>query len=113
MTDTLLIIEDKALLGGELTRHYRRAGWEVVHATALADAKRLLLDKNLEPLVVLSDMNLPDGSALGLLERFGPKRRLASGYSWRAMGQLPIPFAGCAWARLISWRSRAISSDST
>jgi two-component system response regulator AtoC len=69
MADTLLIIEDEELLGNELARHYRHEGWEVVLARNLAAAKRALIEQKLEPLVVLSDMNLPDGNALDLLER--------------------------------------------
>jgi DNA-binding NtrC family response regulator len=68
MADTLLLIEDEALLGAELARHFRRAGWDVVHHADLAGARRALLEEALGPLVVLSDMNLPDGNALDLLE---------------------------------------------
>jgi DNA-binding NtrC family response regulator len=68
MADTLLVIEDEDLLANELARHYRDSGWEVVHAPDIGAAKRLLQEKFLEPLVVLSDMNLPDGTALDLLE---------------------------------------------
>lgn len=68
MTDTLLVIEDETLLRSELARHYRRLGWEVVAAETLAKARQTLLDQGLEPLVVLSDMSLPDGNALDLLD---------------------------------------------
>jgi DNA-binding NtrC family response regulator len=74
MADTLLLIEDEALLGAELTRHFERAGWEVVHHTDLAGARKSLLDTGLAPLVVVSDMNLPDGSALDLLEHVREQR---------------------------------------
>jgi two-component system response regulator AtoC len=66
MADTLLLIEDEALLGTELACHFREQGWEVVLAETLAAARRLLPEW--EPLVVLSDMSLPDGNALDLLE---------------------------------------------
>jgi len=69
MSDTLLIIEDEHLLGQELARHYRREGWEVVLADTLGAAERTLVEQQFEPLVVLSDMNLPDGNALDMLER--------------------------------------------
>lgn len=69
MADTLLIIEDEVVLGGELERHFRREGWEVARANRLDQARQLLLEHSLEPLVVLSDMRLPDGNALDLLER--------------------------------------------
>jgi DNA-binding NtrC family response regulator len=69
MPDTLLVIEDEPLLSEELARHYRREGWEVVQAASLNDAERVLGDRGLTPLVVLSDMTLPDGNALDLLEK--------------------------------------------
>ena len=69
MPNSLLLIEDETLLGQELTRHYRRDGWEVEWARNLADARRLLLEQHCEPLLILSDMNLPDGNALDLMER--------------------------------------------
>jgi two-component system response regulator AtoC len=75
MADTLLIIEDEALLGSELARHFRREGWLVELAPNLAGARRLLLDEDLEPLVVLSDMSLPDGNALDLLEEVRERAR--------------------------------------
>ena len=68
MIETLLIIEDEKLLGSELSRHYRAHGWEVVLADTLAEAKTLLLKKRIEPLLILSDMNLPDGNALDFME---------------------------------------------
>ncbi len=69
MPDTLLVIEDEALLGAELCDEFVSAGWETRLATDLAQAERILLEQNIEPLVVLSDMNLPDGNALDLLEK--------------------------------------------
>ncbi len=68
MSEALLLIEDEALLGSELQRHYRRNGWEVTWAKNLKQAKEILVDQNAGPLVILSDMNLPDGNALDLLE---------------------------------------------
>jgi two-component system response regulator AtoC len=68
MIETLLIIEDEKLLGSELSRHYRQSGWDVALATNLAEAKALLLKKRIEPLLILSDMNLPDGNALDFME---------------------------------------------
>ncbi|SMF94545.1 DNA-binding transcriptional response regulator, NtrC family, contains REC, AAA-type ATPase, and a Fis-type DNA-binding domains [Methylomagnum ishizawai] len=69
MPNSLLLIEDETLLGQELTRHYRRGGWEVEWVRSLAEARRLLLDQHCEPLLILSDMNLPDGNALDLMEQ--------------------------------------------
>ena len=70
MTDTILIIEDEALLGRELERHYSKVGWKAVLADSLTEARKQLLGKGLAPLAVLSDMSLPDGNALDLLEEF-------------------------------------------
>lgn len=79
MADTLLLIEDEALLGTELARHFRRDGWEVTLAPTVAAARRALLDDELAPLVVLSDMQLPDGSALDLLAEV---RERSGGGEW-------------------------------
>ena len=68
MPHTLLIIEDEVLLGQELQRHFQREGWEVRLAASLTEARRLLFDAALEPAAVLSDMSLPDGNALDLLD---------------------------------------------
>jgi two-component system response regulator AtoC len=68
MSESLLIIEDEQLLGSELAHHYRLASWNVVWAKTFADAKRALFERSLDPLVVLSDINLPDGNGLDLLD---------------------------------------------
>ena len=68
MIETLLIIEDEKLLGTELSRHYRVQGWDVVLVDSLANAKTQLLTNRIEPLLILSDMNLPDGNALDFME---------------------------------------------
>ncbi len=73
MRDTLLIIEDEELLGGELARHFRDERWRVERATSLAEAREVLAGAA-DPLVVLSDMNLGDGSALDLLEEHRDQR---------------------------------------
>lgn len=67
--DTLLIIEDEALFGNELKRHFQRSGWHVVVAPTSREAEHLILRSRIAPLVVLSDMNLPDGNGLDLLEK--------------------------------------------
>ncbi|NJD18237.1 MAG: sigma-54-dependent Fis family transcriptional regulator, partial [Gemmatimonadetes bacterium] len=66
--DPLLIIEDEALFREELARHFRREGWEVALAEDVARARAILESGALDPLVVLSDLSLPDGSGLDLLE---------------------------------------------
>jgi len=68
MADTLLIIEDEDALGGELARYYDEQGWEVIWARTAAEARTVLFKETLDPLVILSDMALPDGSALDVLE---------------------------------------------
>ena len=79
MSDTLLLIEDEPLLSAELVRHFKRAGFEVMSAGTLAEAKRMLLEDDVQPLVVVSDMSLPDGNALDLLEA---TRAAAVGGEW-------------------------------
>lgn len=69
MSDTMLIIEDEALLGAELCDEFAGSGWDAVLASDLDAAAKLLFERNLEPLVVLSDMSLPDGNSLDLLEK--------------------------------------------
>jgi DNA-binding NtrC family response regulator len=75
MADTLLLIEDEELLADELVRHFSREGWDVVHHLKLSSARRALIDEGLVPLVVVSDMNLPDGNALDLLEEWREQNR--------------------------------------
>ncbi|MDH5302202.1 MAG: sigma-54 dependent transcriptional regulator [Gammaproteobacteria bacterium] len=67
MNNKLLIIEDEPLLGNELSRRFRRMGFEVQLCSTIAQARQALLEQQLEPLVVLSDMNLPDGNGLDFL----------------------------------------------
>jgi DNA-binding NtrC family response regulator len=73
MTNTLLIIEDEALLGAELARYFKKADWEVSVVDSVQKAETHLREQNIDPLVVLSDMNLPDGNALDLLEKLKPE----------------------------------------
>ncbi len=68
LNNTLLLIEDEALLAAELARYFGKAGWEVSIAHSLQEAEHYLRAQTLDPLVVLSDMNLPDGNALDFLE---------------------------------------------
>jgi DNA-binding NtrC family response regulator len=78
MTNNLLIIEDEQLLGAELQHHFRRNGWNTTWRKTLAEAEQTVLKGDLEPLVVISDMALPDGNGLDLLERV---RRDKNGHS--------------------------------
>ena len=70
MRDSLLIIEDETLLGSELARYFRKQNWETTLVRSLAEAEKNLTEQGVDPLVVLSDMNLPDGNALDFLEKF-------------------------------------------
>jgi two-component system response regulator AtoC len=89
MADTLLVIEDEDLLAGELVRHYRKAGWEVFHARDLHEARKLLLEDPLGPLVVVSDMSLPDGNALDLLETARDRSVVGEWVLLTAYGTIP------------------------
>jgi DNA-binding response OmpR family regulator len=64
MPDALLLSEDGPLLGAELKEDFDEQGWDTTLARSLAEAERLLFARGMEPLVVVSDMNLPDGNAL-------------------------------------------------
>lgn len=68
MKDCLLIIEDEQLLGNELKRYFVKQNWEVIWVQSILEAKKILQKKEFDPIVVLSDMNLPDGNALDFLE---------------------------------------------
>ena len=68
MSDTLLIIEDEALLGREMQRRFVKQGWDVVLSTTIEDARAQFVDRHLRPLVILADMNLPDGNSLDLID---------------------------------------------
>jgi len=68
MANSLLIIEDETLLGAELKRHFDRSGWDVMLVDTIAAGREQMTRRGLNPLVVLSDMSLPDGNALDLLE---------------------------------------------
>jgi two-component system response regulator AtoC len=89
MADALLIIEDEPLLGSELREEFAEAGWDAVLAPDLAQAERLLFVRNLEPLVVLSDMSLPDGNAMDLLEKVRAKGLAGEWIFLTAYGGVP------------------------
>jgi DNA-binding NtrC family response regulator len=73
MKDCLLIIEDEKLLGLELQRFFRKQDWEVEWVESLSKARHILLAQKIDPIVILSDMNLPDGNALDFLEEMRDK----------------------------------------
>jgi two-component system response regulator AtoC len=89
MPDTMLVLEDEELLGAELTRYFRRKGWEVQLARSLAEARDLLVERDFEPLVVLADMSLPDGNALDLLEKLRQHTSFGEWVILTAYGTVP------------------------
>jgi two-component system response regulator AtoC len=89
MADTLLIIEDESLLGQELREDFAEQGWDAVLTTNLAGAEKSLLKDNLDPLLVLSDMTLPDGNALDLLEKVRARGLPAEWIFLTAYGGVP------------------------
>lgn len=91
MSDSLLIIEDEALLGREMQRRFIKQGWDAVLSPDLTDARRQLLDAHLQPVVVLADMNLPDGNSLDLLDelRTTSKQPIGEWILLTAYGTIP------------------------
>ncbi len=69
MPETLLVIEDEPLLGAELQDEFKQQGWDTYLATTIREARHLLSERDIQPLVVLSDMNMPDGNGLDLLDK--------------------------------------------
>jgi two-component system response regulator AtoC len=86
---SLLVIEDEPLLGAEIARHYRLGGWDVELAASNEQARKLLLRESFDPLLVLSDMNLPDGNALDLMEEVRPKQAYAEWIFLTGYGSVP------------------------
>lgn len=76
MSPVLLLIEDEVLLAQELAHHFVGLGYEVTLCATLAEAAGALAPGGCDPWVVLSDMTLPDGNALDLLQA---RRTLADG----------------------------------
>ncbi len=76
---TMMVIEDERLFGSELKRRFEREGWQVTLSADIEDARHLMLSVGLEPSVVLSDMNLPDGNGLDFLEEV---RAAGKGGEW-------------------------------
>jgi DNA-binding NtrC family response regulator len=89
MINTLLIIEDEKLLGLELSSHYKQLGWEVILSATLAQAKECLISKEIEPLLILSDMNLPDGNALDFMEKNKKQTSIAEWVFLTGFGNVP------------------------
>ena len=79
MNGSILIIEDEDLLGEELRHHFRRVGWDAERVSTLEEARTQLLQKGTTPDLVLSDLSLPDGMALDLLQEI---REAGLGGEW-------------------------------
>ncbi|GLQ56193.1 sigma-54-dependent transcriptional regulator [Devosia nitrariae] len=69
MGEDLLIIEDDPMLGIDLKRQFERGGRRTRLVRSLGEAEPFVTGPGHEGLVVLSDLHLPDGNALDLLER--------------------------------------------
>ncbi len=89
MAETILIIEDERELGEMLRRHYERSGWEVVLCDSITGSRRYIVDQDLQPLVILSEMNLPDGNALDLLDELNGARRGSEWIFLTSHGSVP------------------------
>lgn len=88
MTD-LLIIEDEKLLGSQLKKRFERSGWDVTLASSAAEARYFLFKNPIDPDVVLSDLNLPDGDGLKLLEEYREEGLKAEWVFLSGYGQTP------------------------
>jgi DNA-binding NtrC family response regulator len=89
VSDTLLVIEDEHLLRTELARHFGGEGWEVATADRLRAARKIFDERESDPLVVLTDMSLPDGNALDLLESIHEKHPHAEWVFLTGYGTVP------------------------
>jgi len=89
MPETLLVIEDEPLLGSELRSDFAEQGWEALLADSIHAAERLLFERRVEPLVVVSDMSLPDGNGLDLLEKVRARGSSSEWIFLTAYGSVP------------------------
>ena len=67
----ILIVEDEVLFARAVAKRLQKDGFECGHAETIEDAR--ILNKQLEPDLVLLDMRLPDGNGLDLLTEFVAK----------------------------------------
>jgi DNA-binding NtrC family response regulator len=63
---TLLIVEDELVLARNLSKAFVRHGFEVQHATGIAEGRKVAASTPVD--VALLDLRLPDGSGLDLLD---------------------------------------------
>ena len=68
MANKLLIIEDDTDTSGGLSKRFKQQGWNTVVADGVSEARRLLLDEEFNPHVIIADLGLPDGNILDYLE---------------------------------------------
>src|SRR6185295_13263170 len=68
----ILLVEDHADTNKSLTNLLRRRGYHVQSAVSLQSALDLSATEVLD--VLISDLGLPDGDGLELMEKLGPKR---------------------------------------
>ncbi len=68
MANRLLLIEDDAHSGEQLSAYYRKQGWQVQMATDVMLARKYLLEKEYDPHIIITDLSFPDGSILDVLE---------------------------------------------
>ncbi len=68
MSKKLLIIEDDDTTRTDIVQSYRDKAWKVYAANSLQQAKRLLLEDEINPHVILADLGLPDGNILDHIE---------------------------------------------
>jgi CheY-like chemotaxis protein len=82
----ILLVEDHEPTAAVLSRLLRRSGHTVEHAPTLADARRLAGSANFD--LVMSDLGLPDGTGLELMEElratYGLSGIALSGYGMEA-----------------------------
>jgi len=75
-TRTVLVVDDDADTVSLLRRVLERRGYEVLGAGSVAEALRVAAGRPFD--VLISDVGLPDGSGLDLMERLGcPKHAIA------------------------------------
>lgn len=85
----MLVIEDEQLLGDELLTVFAEQGWDAKLARSIGEAESWLFTRDLDPLVVISDMSLPDGNALDLLEKVRARQGSGEWIFLTAYGSVP------------------------
>jgi two-component system, NtrC family, response regulator AtoC len=89
MADPLLIIEDEKFLANELARFFSHQDWDVQVAGSLARARKLINEETVDPMVILADVNLPDGNILDLMEEVHRQRKPVEWVLLTGYGSVP------------------------